>query len=96
MIPSSVSFGTPDTSTVIPSRYERVRHRGRGPAVVHDSGESDRYRTERYQGAVGLNWYSTDPTLRLTMAYCLQPDELAFAEPHLTRVGELMGGPVAR
>lgn len=55
-----------------------------------------RYRTEDYQGAVGLNWYSTDPTLQATMAYYLQPDELAFAEPHLTRIGDLMGGPVAR
>ena len=58
--------------------------------------KSDRYRTENYQGAVGLNWYRTDPTLQDTMAYYLQPDELAFAEPHLTRIGELMGGPVAR
>jgi hypothetical protein len=30
------------------------------------------------------------------MAYYLQPDELAFAELHLTRIGELMAGPVAR
>ena len=58
--------------------------------------KSARYRTEDYQGAVGLNWYATDPTLQATMAYYLQPDELAFAEPHLTRIGELMGGPVAR
>ncbi|GFG73662.1 acyl-CoA dehydrogenase family protein [Mycobacterium botniense] len=55
-----------------------------------------RYRTENYQGAVGLNWYNTDPTLQFMMAYYLRPDELAFAEPHLTRIGELMGGPVAR
>ena len=58
--------------------------------------KSDRYRTEKYQGAVGLNWYRTDPTLQFTMAYYLRPDELAFAEPHLMRIGELMGGPVAR
>jgi acyl-CoA dehydrogenase len=58
--------------------------------------KSERYRTENYQGAVGLNWYRTDPTLQLTMAYYLQPDELAVAEPHLDRIGELMGGPVAR
>ena len=25
----------------------------------------------------GLNWYTTDPTLQATMAYYLQPDELA-------------------
>jgi alkylation response protein AidB-like acyl-CoA dehydrogenase len=58
--------------------------------------KAERYRTEKYEGAVGLNWYRSDPTLQFTMAYYLQPDELAFAEPHLTRIGELMGGPVAR
>jgi alkylation response protein AidB-like acyl-CoA dehydrogenase len=55
-----------------------------------------RYQTDDYRGAVGLNWYRTDPTLQFTMAYYLQPDELAVVEPHLTRIGELMGGPVAR
>jgi acyl-CoA dehydrogenase len=58
--------------------------------------KSQRYRTENYRGAVGLNWYQTDPSLQLTMAYYLQPDELAIAEPHLRSIGELMGGPVAR
>ncbi|HME77081.1 MAG TPA: acyl-CoA dehydrogenase family protein [Mycobacterium sp.] len=58
--------------------------------------KSQRYCTENYRGAVGLNWYETDPSLQLTMAYYLQPDELAIAEPHLSRIGELMGGPVAR
>ena len=58
--------------------------------------KSARYRTEEYRGAQGLNWYTTDPTLQATMAYYLQPDELAFAEPHLMRIGELMAGPVSR
>src|SRR5271170_4997313 len=58
--------------------------------------KSQRYATDNYRGAVGLNWYRTDPTLQFTMAYYLQPDELAVVEPHLTRIGELMGGPVAR
>ncbi|MFZ1165402.1 acyl-CoA dehydrogenase family protein [Mycobacterium sp.] len=58
--------------------------------------KSERYRTENYRGAVGLNWYRTDPTLQLTMAYYLQPDELAVVEPHLSDIGALMGGPVAR
>ncbi|OCB36412.1 DNA alkylation response protein [Mycobacterium malmoense] len=58
--------------------------------------KSQRYRTENYSGAVGLNWYVTDPTLRFTMAYYLQPEELAVVEPRLVRMGELMGGPVAR
>ncbi|PJE20984.1 MAG: DNA alkylation response protein, partial [Mycobacterium sp.] len=58
--------------------------------------KSQRYRTEDYAGAVGLNWYRTDPTLQFTMAYYLKPDELAVVEPQLTRIGDLMGGPVAR
>jgi hypothetical protein len=58
--------------------------------------KSQRYRTENYRGAVGLNWYRTDPSLQLTMAYYLTPDELAVVEPHLSGIGELMGGPVAR
>src|ERR1700756_1824229 len=58
--------------------------------------KSQRYQTDNYRGAVGLNWYLTDPTLRFTMAYYLPPDELALAERHLTHIGELMGGPVAR
>jgi alkylation response protein AidB-like acyl-CoA dehydrogenase len=58
--------------------------------------KSRRYQTDNYRGAVGLNWYLTDPTLRFTMAYYLQPDELALAERHLNHIGALMGGPVAR
>ena len=58
--------------------------------------KSQRYRTENYRGAVGLNWYRTDPSLQLTMAYYLTPDELAVVEPHLSGIGDLMGGPVAR
>lgn len=58
--------------------------------------KSERYRTENYGGATGLNWYRTDPTLQLTMAYYLSPDELALVEPELIRIGELMGGPVSR
>jgi alkylation response protein AidB-like acyl-CoA dehydrogenase len=58
--------------------------------------KSQRYQTENYRGAVGLNWYRTDPTLQFTMAYYLRPEELEFAERHLTHMGELMGGPVAR
>jgi acyl-CoA dehydrogenase len=58
--------------------------------------KADRYRTEHFTGAVGLNWYTTDPTLQTTLAYYLPPDQVAVAEPHLTAIGELMGGPVAR
>ncbi|KAA8969240.1 acyl-CoA dehydrogenase family protein [Mycobacterium sp.] len=58
--------------------------------------KSERYRTDNYQGAVGRNWYVSDPSLQFLMAYYLQPDELAVVAPHLTRIGALMGGPVAR
>lgn len=58
--------------------------------------KSQRYRTDNYRGAVGLNWYLADPTLQFVMAYYLRPDELAVLEPHLTGIGGLMGGPVAR
>ncbi|ORB70602.1 acyl-CoA dehydrogenase family protein [Mycobacterium shinjukuense] len=58
--------------------------------------KAQRYHTDNFRGAVGLNWYITDPTVRFIMAYYLRPDELAVVEPHLARIGELMGGPVAR
>ncbi len=58
--------------------------------------KSQRYQTDNYRGAVGLNWYLADPTLQFAMAYYLQAEDLEFAERHLTSMGELMGGPVAR
>jgi acyl-CoA dehydrogenase len=54
-----------------------------------------RYATERYRGAVGLNWYSCDPTLQFLLRRHLGADGLAWATPHLERVGALMGGPIA-
>ena len=54
-----------------------------------------RYATERYLGATGLNWWRCDPTLQLLARYHLTADELAWAEPHLDRMGALMGGPVS-
>jgi len=57
--------------------------------------KADRYRTEHFGGAVGLNWYTTDPTLQATMAYYVPPEHLAVAERHLIAMGDLMGGAVA-
>lgn len=54
-----------------------------------------RYDTARYRGAVGLNWYRCDPTLQTLLRRHLGDDGLAWAEPHLDRVGALMGGPIA-
>jgi alkylation response protein AidB-like acyl-CoA dehydrogenase len=55
-----------------------------------------RYATERYEGAVGLDWYSCDPTLQFLMRRYLGAEGLRWAEPHLRRAGMLMGGPIAR
>ncbi|GAA3929861.1 DNA alkylation response protein [Actinomadura viridis] len=54
-----------------------------------------RYATERYRGAAGLNWYTSDPTLRFLMRRHLGADGLAWAEPRLAELGALMGGPIA-
>lgn len=54
-----------------------------------------RYDTARYQGAVGRNWYDCDPGLQALMRRHLGPDGLTWAEPHLRRIGSLMGGPIA-
>jgi alkylation response protein AidB-like acyl-CoA dehydrogenase len=54
-----------------------------------------RYATELYRGAVGLNWYRCDPTLMFLMRHHLGDDGLAWATPHLERIGALMGGPIA-
>lgn len=58
--------------------------------------KSQRYATERYLGAEGLNWYSADPSLQALMRRRLTDDELAWAEPRLEHLGELCGGPIAR
>lgn len=54
-----------------------------------------RYATERYRGALGLNWYRCDPTLQAAMRRHIGEEGLAWAEPHLDRIGALMGGPIA-
>lgn len=57
--------------------------------------KSRRYETGRYQGAVGLNWYDCDPTLKALMRRHLPGEALEWATPHLRRIGALMGGPIA-
>src|SRR2546428_11474062 len=57
--------------------------------------KTQRYQTERFLGATGLNWYECDPTLQRAMRYYLTPDELEWATPHLERVGAMMGGPIS-
>lgn len=55
----------------------------------------DRYATERFHGATGLNWYTADPSLQFLMRFYMTPVDLAWAEPHLERLGALIGGPVS-
>jgi acyl-CoA dehydrogenase len=50
-----------------------------------------RYDTDRYQGAEGLNWFSTDPTLQLLLERYLGKEALRWAEPKLEEIGELIG-----
>jgi alkylation response protein AidB-like acyl-CoA dehydrogenase len=54
-----------------------------------------RYATERYVGATGLNWWRCDPTLQFIVRRQLTADEQAWAEPHMDRLGALMGGPIS-
>lgn len=62
--------------------------------LIEPFDHSDRYATERYQGAAGRNWWKCDPTLRLLMRRHLG-EGFAWAEPHLDRLGEVTGGLVA-
>ncbi len=67
--------------------------------TMNDSTTPDRsrrYATDRYHSAVGLNWYDSDPTLQFLVAAHYDDAAKAWAEPHLRRIGALMGGPVAR
>ncbi len=76
-----------DSSSYITEHVDRL--------PFNTPAKSDRYRTEAFKGATGLNWYSCDPTLQFLMRYHLTRTELEWLEPHLIDVGALMGGPVA-
>lgn len=56
--------------------------------------KSRRYATDRYQGAAGLNWYDSDPTLRFILRNHLGEAGLDWATPKLSHLGALMAGPV--
>ncbi len=57
--------------------------------------KSRRYATERYVGAVGRNWWTSDPSLQRVMRRYLGADGLAWAAPQLEALGALMGGTIA-
>ncbi len=50
-----------------------------------------------HDGAIGLDWYATDPNLRSLLDRLLADDgDRAFAEEHVSTYGVLCGGPLAR
>lgn len=51
---------------------------------------------ERFDSAIGLNWYLVDPNLRLLMDRYLPPERRRWAEEHLVRWGALCGETIAR
>ncbi|MCH7698177.1 MAG: acyl-CoA dehydrogenase family protein [Chloroflexi bacterium] len=57
--------------------------------------KAERYQTDRFLGAVGLNWFECDLSLQRTLRYYSTQEEYDWAEPHLARIGALMGGPIA-
>jgi acyl-CoA dehydrogenase len=70
-------------------RSRHRQHPGILQRVLPDYSSFDR--------AIGLDWYATDPNLRLLLDRLL-PDagDRAFAEETVSRFGELCGGPLAR
>jgi alkylation response protein AidB-like acyl-CoA dehydrogenase len=58
--------------------------------------KSDRYRTERFPTAEGLNWYTCDPSLQFLIDFYVAPADRDWVERRLTRWGELCGGEIAR
>ncbi len=77
----------PRLSAPLPEHVERL--------PFSTPAKARRYQTERFLGATGLNWYTADPSLQFLMRYYLAPHELAWAQPHLERLGALIGGRIA-
>lgn len=49
-----------------------------------------------HDGAIGLDWYAVDPNLRFLLDRHLpEAADRTFAEDHVARYGELVGGPIA-
>jgi alkylation response protein AidB-like acyl-CoA dehydrogenase len=47
------------------------------------------------ESPIGLNWYDADPNLRQLVERLCAPEDRAFAEEQLRRMGGVIGGPVA-
>ncbi len=47
------------------------------------------------ESAIGLNWYEADPNLQQIVERLALPDDRAFADEQLRKMGGVIGGPVA-
>jgi alkylation response protein AidB-like acyl-CoA dehydrogenase len=65
------------------------------PETFTSESKKQRYQSERFEGATGLNWYTSDPTLQRALRYHMREEDTDWAHPHLERIGELMGGLVS-
>jgi alkylation response protein AidB-like acyl-CoA dehydrogenase len=63
-----------------------------GQSPFATPAKAERYATERYRGAGGLNWYECDPALQRTMRFYMREQDYDFSQPHLSEWGALMGG----
>ena len=87
---------TTEAERTVNKRNEPKYSKERVDALPFNSDEkASRYATERFPGAIGLNWYECDPTLQRAMKYYLSEGEFEWAEPRLRDLGDLMGGPIA-
>lgn len=66
------------------------------PRTLSSADPSQRYDTSRYAGAIGLNWYACDPTLRFVLDQHMRPQDLAWTEPKLLAYGAVCGDLIAR
>lgn len=49
----------------------------------------------KFDTAIGLNWYETDPNLQLLMRRLIPPSDFKWCETWLKKWGALCGGPIA-
>jgi alkylation response protein AidB-like acyl-CoA dehydrogenase len=65
------------------------------PVPLESVSRARRYATERFQGATGRNWWDVDPSLQFLMRRYVGDAGLRWAEPRLSQLGALIGGPVS-
>ena len=87
--PIGIGAGAPPEITVFTRTSRKCNVRGMASYLTEpvdrlpfgSAEKARRYATERYQGAVGRNWYDCDPTLQFLHAPPPRADGLGWAEP---------------